>query len=350
MRRIAIVGFDSLDMGLIKRWAGAGDMPTFRRLLSDSYARSVRNPQGFEAGSVWPSFSTGFGPAEHGQFDGMQCFDRQAYQKRFLEPSELTRTPFWRRVADAGKRAAVIDVPYSFREERFNGIQIVDWLTHVTRPDGIATNPAGLAAEIVAKYGDSPFDSRLGCPSNFADVSSAEAVRAFVDRLAARIERKGDCARDLYCAEDWPLFVVAFHDAHDVGHMCWHLHDETHELHDRSIVDVVGDPIKETYVALDRALDELLRTFDDQTTALIYCSHGIRAERTATGFLDEILTKLEGVYNARSPEEASSVPERDLVGNAYRAIVPQQVRKWVRRTEVYGRIGQRARNADRMAR
>ena len=57
--RLLVVGGDALDDVLVRRWAGEGVMPTFRRLLDEATWATTLNPIGLYVGALWPSFSTG---------------------------------------------------------------------------------------------------------------------------------------------------------------------------------------------------------------------------------------------------------------------------------------------------
>jgi predicted AlkP superfamily phosphohydrolase/phosphomutase len=326
---ITLIGLDSADFALIRRWAEEGCLPTFRRLFAESRWGKVVNPIGFEAGSVWPTFATGFMPDYHGQFDGWHTFDRQNYTKRKLHPNEVPIEPLWRTLSRAGKQVAVIDIPYAFMEDSLNGVQVADWLCHVKTIDqGLSTIPSSLAEDIRAKYGTSPFPSEDPCPTNPFDVSSASGVADLRDRLIRGIQWKTDFLTNLLGMRQWDLFLSVFTEAHDVGHKLWHIHDPLHEQHDSRIAQQLGDPLRDVYTALDEAVGRLLAMTDPDSTVIIYCSHGIGPERTASNFLDDILLALETAY--AGPPSQTRI---DRLRQVYRAIVPKIIRDKVNATK-----------------
>ena len=331
-RPLIVLGFDALDPGLVTQWARAGDMPTFRRLLETSASGVVDNPLGLEAGSVWPTFTTGVMPDEHGQFNAGYLFDTTAYELRVLTPAERTREPFWAGFSRAGYRVAVVDVPYVLLEEQLNGVQVVDWLTHVrTWPAGLASQPSHVAGEIAAKHGVNPFTGPNLCPTNDAAVGSAAEIETFRDHLLWRVDRKAALFSELLDRERWDLFLGVFHEAHDVGHMCWHLHDPASPQHDPALAAQIGDPVRAVYMAIDAAVGRLLQVIDPTATLVVYISHGMAIEYTATRFFDDILFALENAYE-RPQGRAPRRHWTEYAAPAYRTLVPPAIRRRLART------------------
>lgn len=58
-KRLMIIGFDTADYRLCEKWASDGCMLHFERLTEKSKRVAVRNPKGFEPGSLWPCFNMG---------------------------------------------------------------------------------------------------------------------------------------------------------------------------------------------------------------------------------------------------------------------------------------------------
>jgi predicted AlkP superfamily phosphohydrolase/phosphomutase len=308
-------------------------MPVLAGLFERGRWGMVANPKGFESGSCWPSFATGVGPDFHGQYDGWFKFDAQTYQRRQLTRREIPFPPIWKLLSDGGKQVCIIDFPYAFLEDNLNGVQVADWFTHVrTMPRWLMTTPPGLAAEIAADFGTNPFDHEDPCPTNYFGVATRERAAAFRDHLLSRVERKAAYSERLLRQSNWDLFITVFHDAHDAGHICWHVHDPSHELHDAAIAAAVGDPLRDVYAALDQAVGRLLDAAGD-AVVFVYASHGMAAERTASNFLSDILESIEEAYRGLPP------PTRlDRIRTAYRALVPSRLREIIRGTDAAKRM------------
>lgn len=300
-KRIAVIGLDSLDKDLVSMWSADGLLPTLASLKSRAVWGDIRNPIGLESGTCWPSFYYSVSPRETGQYDGARAFDPDTYANVFYAPEKAQHESIWMLLSGAGRKCAVIDAPYSFpADEAINGIKIIDRSPHV--PAGgkdvfrFRTTPHDLSHEIISRFGDVPGGTRS---SDHVRLDSADDVRSFRDNYVRRIESKTELS--LYCLErdQWDFFLTVFGEAHCMGHRGWHIHDPAHPWHDPAIAREVGDPLKSIYMATDRALARLLAALDEDTLVLVYLSHGIGPNYSASRLLDRILVGLEG-RNVRS--------------------------------------------------
>jgi predicted AlkP superfamily phosphohydrolase/phosphomutase len=330
--RVVILALDSCDIALARRWAAEGHMPCFRRLFERAAWGLTKNPAGIETGSVWDTVATGVMPDFHGHFDVMNVFDTERYEKRVMRREERGVAPFWVTASEAGRRVAVIDFPYAFLEASLNGIQIADWLTHVrVGPATPTTLPASLGAAVTARYGVNPFASPNRCPGDHVSLESAADYAAFRDKLIDRGRRKLALSLDLMAQEAWDLFITSFHDVHDVGHRCWHIHDARHERHDPALAAALGNPIRDVYAALDAAVGTLIEAAGD-ATVLVYLSHGMGPERTGTGLLNDILVALDQADQTIPPTRV------DRLARVCRALVPAPMRRLLSRGRLARRV------------
>ena len=282
-----------MDSDLIHQWAASGELPAFASLMERGIGAPTTNPPGLYVGAVWPSFFTGTSPTRHGRYCYQQIVPRTYFIERFRIPN-LRREPFWKLLSDAGKRVAVVDVPKSPLVPSLNGLQIQDWTTHDPDTfDGARSWPPELAAEITQRWGGDPVGD---CN---AIERSAEGITDFARQLCERIRAKTEFCREKMRAENWDLFLAVFAESHCVGHQCWTLHDATHLSHDAPLASRVGDPLKQVYVALDKAVGELLENVGEDTRVFVLASHGMGPHYDATFMLDEILARLDPQPGAR---------------------------------------------------
>jgi predicted AlkP superfamily phosphohydrolase/phosphomutase len=281
------VGLDALDPDLTREWAEAGVLPGFARLFERGTSGMTVNPEGLFVGAVWPSFFTGVSPARHGRY----CFKQivtGTYTIQRFQPGHLKYHPFWNTLSEAGRRVAIVDVPKSPLAATLNGIQLKDWGPHdPERGEVFQTVPATLAAEITATYGSDP----VGDCDKIE--RTTEGYRTFARNLLQRIEQKTAICRDLLGRDDWDLFLAVYPESHCVGHQCWTIHDSTHPDHDPELARRLGDPLRDVYVSLDRAVTALVEFAGPDTTVIVLASHGMGPHYDATFMLDQILERLE---------------------------------------------------------
>jgi len=323
--KLLLIGIDAMEKDLVLRWAEEGLLPSFERLLRDSSWAFVGNPPGLVSGGAWQSFSTGVSPARHGLYNAYEYFDSNSYGVDFYATGDPRFSPFWEVLSQAGKRVAVIDVPYSFLSAELSGIQVVDWFTHTRMTDGaLLTVPAGLAAEIETRFGIDPLGLGRGSPCDRNPPRSRQELQAYRQMLIDRIEAKTAFCEELLARESWDLFLPAFCECHCVGHHCWHVHDERHPRHDKAVAADVGDPVRDVYVAIDRAVGRLVERAGPDMTVMVYSSFGVTAAYSGTHLLDEILLRLDGKRPNRVRHEVV-----DRLRQAWRR-APNQVRDLLR--------------------
>ena len=320
--RLFVIGLDAADRDIIEAWAASGLLPAFKALSQSALWGDVENPRGLEAGSCWPTFYSGFLPSETGQYDGARRFDPERYEHGFYRPDVSSRDSFWTILSRADKLCGVIDAPYSYPVDEINGIKVADRGAHV--PAGgtdymeFRTHPKELAEEIVQLFGPDPAN---GHSSDFFNVDTVKGVQNFRDIYVQRIENKTDLALHYWRQRPWDAFLSVFTEAHCAGHRCWHIHDPSHPDHDPEIAAAAGDPVKDIYVALDRAVGRLVDAVRDEARVLVFLSHGMGPGYSGTRMLDRILVRLDSV-----PIVTQSDPVTKLLRAGWRSM-PDAIRR-----------------------
>ena len=332
--KILFIGLDSADKDLVTRWARAGELPVFARLLETAAYAATHNPPGLYVGAIWPSFYTGRRAVSHGRFAYRQLIPG-TYKTREMETADIRGEPFWRHLSDAGMRVGVIDVPKSRLTRDINGFHLVDWGTHdADWKVGFHGWPERLAADIRKRYGTDPVGP---CDRPGRGVAG---FRELTNGLLRRIERKGALSRELLLAGEWDLCATVFSEAHCVGHQCWHLHDPGHPAHRPGLAGDLADPILTVYKALDREVGALIDAAGPAAAVFVLASHGMRPNYAATYFLDDILRALARTAKTR--------------GRVYRALnqvweaVPMSVRAVLK--PVQNRVRENLMGGDRAVR
>ncbi len=292
-QKVVVIGLDSAGQSLLCRWAGTGVLPVLAGLLKRGAWGVTDLPPGLSA-VVWPTFYSGLFPNQHGRYFYDQIVPG-TYKTRILPHGKLQQgKPFWEAVSQAGQRVIVVDVPKSALAEGLNGIQLVDWANH--DPDTFGPPhfwPHNLGREITRRFGSDPLKT-----NDFGGRGPAD-YGLFKDRLIRNIERKTKLMRALITESEWDLVVTVFDDMHQLSHLCWHLHDPTHPKSDPQVIARVGNPIKDVFQALDRAIGQLLDVLPPGTTVLIFSSQGMGPKYHWNEELDHILRVMEGISNAR---------------------------------------------------
>lgn len=283
--RVVFLGICAGDRDLIFEWARAGALPALAAALDRGLVGLTNNVPLFYVQSVWPSFFTGVRPDKHGVHSWQQLRSGTYEQYRAYTPDLLQRPPFWDFLSRAGRRCAVLDVPHTLPSRTINGIQLVEWGAHDAN-HGFRTSPPELAQEVVARFGVHP-------QRGLCDATRTPAqLRRFADELLVGATKKAEMTRYFLDQGGWDFFAQVFTETHCVGHQCWHLHDPGHPRHDPAAVAIAGDPVRDVYVGVDRAIGEILRGIDEDTLVIIYAGHGFGPKYAGQYALTEILVRL----------------------------------------------------------
>ena len=305
-RKVVLIGVDAGNRYLIQDWANEGILPTWQALFERGLKGKTMSLPGVYTGATWPSFQTGLNPARSGVYSWMQLKPGSYEPYRCYVGDELKREPFWNSLSRAGRKVTVLDIPLAGLTRNLNGVQLVEWGTHDTQY-GFVTWPPSLARDVEARFGRHPL--RVVCN---ADRNTQDFVD-FREQLLGGIRIKTQITRHFLGRGEWDFFAQVFSESHCVGHQCWHLHDPSHPRHDAEQARVVGDPLKDVYVAIDAAIGEVLKDIDDSTTVIVLASHGMGYKYGSQILLDQILLRLNvaAPANKRSPDEVKAPRRRD---------------------------------------
>jgi len=285
MKTVLLV-IDAGDRNLIRDWADDGTLPNIARLLDQSLIAETTSVEGLYEGSTWPSLYTGVNPARHGFHRLIQLEPGTYDYVRRLPGEFISQQPFWVSISRAGYKVAVLDVPLVGVSEGLNGIHLVEWGSH-DAAYGFQSWPPELKDEVLKHFGEHP------APSPCDSIGrSPEDYREFTTALTAGVEKKRDLTLHYLAKDDWDLFIQVFTEAHCAGHQCWHLHDPSHPDHDPQLAAMTGDPLREVYKAIDRALGDILDEIGEGTRVYLLCSHGMVHNQGADFLLEEILVRL----------------------------------------------------------
>jgi predicted AlkP superfamily phosphohydrolase/phosphomutase len=297
LTKVLFLEMDAGEKTLIRDWAAAGLLPTFRSLLAKGLVGDTMAPEGFYVGSIWPSLCTGVTPARHGIHGWGQVRPGSYEVHLFYTDKDLKREPFWNDLNRAGRKVAILDIPLAGISKDLNGIQMVEWGGH-DYFRGFGTWPPSLARQVKARFGLHP----LRIPCN-ASNRTPEDFAFFTDQLVEGIKKKTELTKYYLNQGGWDFFAQVFTESHCVGHQCWHLHDPNHPGHDPAIVAVTGDPVRDVYVAIDAAIGEILADVGEDTVVVVLAGHGMGYKCGAQFLLPEILVRL-GVAQPPSPESS----------------------------------------------
>lgn len=284
--RTLVIGFDSCDIELVERWMSAGHLPHFAALAAGSRTFRLGNPLETLPGAIWPEINMGRAGSKTGEFYAPHQLRAGETRLRPLVADDLNpEFYYWAQASRAGRRVAVVDPVQSVRVPDLNGVQLFEWGLH-DHTFSTSSDPPALLKEICARYGNHPVKN---CDSHG---ETPRGYRRLRDGLLAGARAKSEFARELVARERWDLFAVTFSEGHCAGHQFWHFIDPRHPWHDPVAPKDLQEALLTVYVALDRALGEVLEGAGPDALVFTVFSHGIDLYYDGPQLLPEVLVRL----------------------------------------------------------
>ncbi|MGE5218230.1 MAG: alkaline phosphatase family protein, partial [Chloroflexota bacterium] len=333
-----VIGWDAADTELVEQWCAEGLLPNMARMKSQGTWARMETTASTVHVSAWPSIFTGTTPDKHGLY---HAYVTGPGQQGPVRPRP-DRSPFpflWKLLSDGGKRCVIMDAFLTCPLQSFNGSQIVDWGSWSHFWETTIT-PDKLKRDLENRFGRYPAEdhSTVGMvpPSDF---------HGFHQRLLAGVAKKSEAVKWLMDREDWDLFLVVFAESHPSGHYFWQFHDPSYLTHPREGAGALRHALREIYVALDRALGEILQSIDDTTTVFLVSGDGMGPNYSGSHILTDLLTRMKlfndtNLNNSENNSSSSKKPggaarpnqtQTDFL-SAVRNMIPERLRIAVTKT------------------
>lgn len=284
--RVLAVGIDAMTWWMVEEAMAGGRLPNLRALLDRSAVSRLDDRKGYRTGLVWEQFLTGRSPAGAGRWHAVR-YDPRTYT---CAQVGALQAPFF--AGPGGPRTIAFDVPYLSTEFDTDGAVVAAWGAH-DPGHARASRPAGLLAEIDARFGPHPafgndyqvvwhrpdWVERLG-----AALHEGASLRATIVRwLQARVP-------------DWDLCLTSFSELHSASEMFWHGIDPKHPLADTDTAELAKRWLHRIYDAIDLGLGQLVEGMEPDDHMVVFCTHGMGSNTSdvpSMVLLPELLHRLE---------------------------------------------------------
>jgi predicted AlkP superfamily phosphohydrolase/phosphomutase len=335
MAKLLMLGLDGATFDLMLPWVQAGKLPHVARLLNTGIAGTLRSTIPPMSPPAWNSFMTGTNPGKHGIYD-FTGRTSHSYETQFINASWRRAPTLWHHLSQAGKRVAVLSVPFTYPPERVNGLMVsgMDAPGVAGLVDRSATYPPELCDEIKHNIGDYPMGPNLFAYTDPGDM---------VDAAVRTIEKKSAAARYLYAKEDWDFFMLVLGETDAASHRFWRFCDPASPLHEATPLDPkVAQCLLTIYQKADETIGQFLDLASRDTTVIVMSDHGNGGNSDKAVYLNRWLEsqgllrfkRLHGFVKA-TIERAKQYGLRVLPPHVKRAIyrmtnIPNMVESWAR--------------------
>ncbi len=263
--KTAIIGLDGAGFPLIGPWIREGKLPTLRKIMDEgSYGDLISTIPPLSP-VAWTSMMSGVNPAKHGIFDFVEPDWSNRYKARLTHGKHLRTKVLWHFLNDNGYKVGVINVPMTYPPDRLDSFMISGMDT--PGPDCLYTFPPSLKDEINREVGEYIIE----IPHSPELVAKCDS---YVTSLMKMIDNRLLSARYLLRRFDLDFFMLVFVASDRAQHNLWKFIDPTHPAYREEDAKKYGNKLLMVYQKLDKALEELLREFDDDTNLFIVSDHG----------------------------------------------------------------------------
>lgn len=288
-RKLLLIGLDAGDRDFIAAHADA--LPMLTSLLREG----TGGPLAAEpmAGAVWPSFCSGAHPQDHGVFHHLQ-WDPNEMRVRRVSGDWTPYEPFWRKMAAAGKKITIFDVPFVFPGETA-ALEVMNWGSHDLIGPFWCSDP-DLGRRFRSRFALHPMGFEVP-----VDKTPGQLERA-VDRIVQGAAGKAEATKWLMAARPWDVFLVAFGEPHRAGHTIW---PDPNDPDDPAPVD----GLKRAYAAVDAAVAEVIAAAGPEADVVLFALHGMAPNSSQSHLTSVFMQRALAKYRGEpAPAEQGDAP------------------------------------------
>ncbi|MGH2918469.1 MAG: alkaline phosphatase family protein [Solirubrobacteraceae bacterium] len=320
------IAFDAGEATLVRRLMASGDMPVLAGLAARGGSAHVTSSAHIGSGSVWPTFASGTDLGEHGIH---YIWRWEPAQMRLAREHGDSIVPWWRPLAQDGRRVLTLDVPYLPFADADGCVEVFEWGSHDRRLGSVQTRPVALAGELARDPGPHPFQYEAPPPHDHPTQRQLAAVSA---RASAGARLRGELAARMIGEQQPDLAFVVFSEIHHTSHLLWQTvapDDPLFErrggngLDERALVDVFG--------AADEAVGRIVEAACPDARVAVFSLHGMRAAGGIPTLLHPLLVRL-GYATAPRPGRMSPRDAARTAFAAAKAHAPEWARSAWRRS------------------
>ena len=181
--KLTVIGLDAATFDVIDPLLAAGDLPNLARLIERGARGPLRSTTHPLTPLAWTTMVTGVNAGRHGIWDFSER-DETGYGLRLVNGSSARAPALWTRLAAAGRRVGVVNVPFTWPAPEVDGF-VLAGMDAWARDDGMTT-PRALIAELHERFGVLLTDHNF--PLDKDDAFDLAHVRAVCEQRVELVE------------------------------------------------------------------------------------------------------------------------------------------------------------------
>jgi len=204
---------------------------------------------------AWTSFMTGLNPGRHGIYDFILGREND-YGFTLSTAADRAESTLWDYMGGLGKKAIVLNVPYTYPPDKINGIMISGLDAPMSRRE--ISSPPEIYDELVKVMGSYIMDWTFPTGWRYD-------VPLYREKIFSTLKFRAESGLYLLKKYPWDCFTIVFNPIDHVQHIFWNAGEEGKEI------------IYESYRQFDHYVGEFLKALDSETIIMMMSDHGAGA-------------------------------------------------------------------------
>jgi predicted AlkP superfamily phosphohydrolase/phosphomutase len=258
--KVMVLGLDGATWDLLEPLMAAGYLPNLAALRDRAAWGRLRSTTPPFSATAWTTFATGVNPGGHGIFD-YWTGGREA--RTPISSLSVGAATLWRRLSEAGRRVAVVNVPVTYPPQPVNGVLVSGMMT--PGEDAAYTYPPELKEQLrIAAGGDYRADPHAAITQS----------KAFLRDALRWVEQ---CERGhlwLWQREPWDCFINVIQAPDPIQHYFWTFLQPDHPDYHAAGAAGFRELALEVFRAIDRLIGRRLEMLDGRTVLMLMSDHG----------------------------------------------------------------------------
>lgn len=205
MKKLYMIGMDSVPLWVLKELRKEKGMEIFDAMLRQGTLVDMESTLPPMTGPAWPSMYTGLNPSEHGVPDFFVMKEDYTPDIVYYDSSKVP--PFWKALADAGKRCLVITPATDIKLPGYGNIDMIT---------GFPLPAKASSAELEALMKKNSF---RGEPDIEMDIKNGKmGVKEAVGIFSTSVRKRVSIAESMMARHDYDFVYVCFTETDRLQH------------------------------------------------------------------------------------------------------------------------------------
>ena len=282
--KLLIIGIDSLEPSLVKKFVETGDSRGFIHFYQ--YGKLIPMKSTFPPDTVlaWPTIYTGL---IHQRFKLKPEPESPRELKRIaLETREKLRgNTFWDIASQSGKRVCVINPLFAYPPWKVNGMIVSGPTFGISGPT--------LSHPLIKNVTDYKLGTYAKTPILFHEYK--EMYNDAIDHMLEIF----NLAKMLINRESYDLIFVADYTLDRIQHYFWRFYDKD-DPSKPLLINAYEKYIENYYKIIDRLLANIVNKYNDEYTIVVFGDHGHRRRPSKLISIEKILNNRHSVLNPKA--------------------------------------------------